>query len=56
MSAVEEGRIVQRNVQKIVLLLLSTSLAESIVLIACLAAGLPLPFAAVQILWNNVIT
>ena len=55
-SAVEEGRIVQRNVQKIVLLLLSTSLAESIVLIACLAAGLPLPFAAVQILWNNVIT
>ncbi len=55
-SAVEEGRIVYGNVRKALLLLLTTGLAEVAVLVLALAAGLPLPFAAVQILWNNVVT
>ncbi len=55
-AAVEEGRVVYRNLQKAVLLLLSTSIAEVVVLSGALIAGLPPPFAAVQILWNNLIT
>src|SRR5262249_50390141 len=55
-AAVEEGRVVYRNLQKAVLLLLSTSLAEVVVLSGALLLGLPAPFAAVQILWNNLVT
>jgi magnesium-transporting ATPase (P-type) len=55
-AAVEEGRVVYANLQKAVLLLLSTSVAEVIVLSGALILGLPPPFAAVQILWNNLIT
>jgi magnesium-transporting ATPase (P-type) len=55
-AAVEEGRVVYRNLQKALLLLLSTSIAEVLVLSGALIAGLPPPFAAVQILWNNLIT
>jgi magnesium-transporting ATPase (P-type) len=54
--AVEEGRVVYRNLKKVILLLLSTGLAEVLVLVVAVALGYPLPFAAVQILWNNVIT
>jgi Ca2+-transporting ATPase len=55
-AAVEEGRVVYRNVKKAVLLLGSTSVAEVLVLLLALIAGYPPPFAAVQILWNNLIT
>lgn len=54
--AVEEGRLVHRNLEKVLLLLLSTLLAEVFVLLFALSAGLPLPLAAVQILWHNVVT
>jgi len=55
-GAVEEGRVVYGNVKKALLLLLSTGLAEVAVLVIAVVVGLPLPFAAVQILWNNVVT
>jgi magnesium-transporting ATPase (P-type) len=55
-SAVREGRVVYGNLQKVLLMLLATGLAEVLVLLAALLGGLPLPFAAVQILWNNVVT
>jgi magnesium-transporting ATPase (P-type) len=55
-AAVAEGRLVYRNLRKALLLLLSTGLAEIVVLVGALLAGLPLPFVAVQILWNNVVT
>jgi Ca2+-transporting ATPase len=55
-AAVEEGRVVYRNLAKAILLLLSTGLAEVAVLVLAVVAGLPLPFASVQILWNNVVT
>jgi Ca2+-transporting ATPase len=55
-AAVEEGRVVRGNIGKAVLLLVSTSAAEVTVLLLALAVGLPLPFVAVQILWNNLVT
>ena len=55
-AAVEEGRVVYRNIKKATLLLLSTAFAEVAVLLVALIVGLPPPFAAVQILWNNLVT
>jgi magnesium-transporting ATPase (P-type) len=55
-AAVAEGRTVYRNVRKVLLLLLSTGLAEVLFLLLALLLGYPLPFTAVQILWNNVVT
>ena len=55
-AAVAEGRLVYRNLRKALLLLLSTGLAEVLVLLGALVAGMPFPFVAVQILWNNVVT
>ncbi len=55
-KAVEEGRLVYQNVKKVVLFLFVTSLDEVIVLALALVAGYPLPLAAVQILWINIVT
>lgn len=55
-SAVEEGRVVYRNIKKAILLLFSTSSAEVVVLLLAMVLGYPPPFAAVQILWNNLVT
>ena len=55
-AAVEEGRVVYRNIKKAILLLFSTSAAEVLVLLLAMMLGYPAPFAAVQILWNNLIT
>ena len=55
-AAVEEGRVVYHNIKKAVLLLMSTSFAEVLVLLGAVLLGYPPPFAAVQILWNNLVT
>jgi len=55
-KAVEEGRLVYRNLKKVILYLFATSMAEIAVLMCALLLGYPLPLAAVQILWNNVVT
>jgi Ca2+-transporting ATPase len=55
-AAVHEGRVVYRNIKKAVLLLMSTSFAEVLVLLLAVMFGYPPPFAAVQILWNNLVT
>jgi Ca2+-transporting ATPase len=55
-AAVEEGRLVYRNIKKVVLYLFSTSMAEVLVLFAALLLGYPPPLAAVQILWINLVT
>lgn len=55
-TAVHEGRVVYGNIKKVVLLLMSTSFAEVLVLLLAVMFGYPPPFAAVQILWNNLIT
>lgn len=55
-SAVEEGRVVYRNIKKLILYLFSTSMAEVLLLLAALVLGYPPPLAAVQILWVNLVT
>jgi Ca2+-transporting ATPase len=55
-KAVEEGRLVYRNLKKVILYLFATSMAEVAVLMCALLLGYPLPLAAVQILWNNIVT
>ncbi len=55
-AAVEEGRVVYRNIKKVVLYLFSTSVAEVLVLLIALILGYPPPLAAVQILWINLVT
>lgn len=55
-AAIREGRIVYRNIKKVILFLFATSLDEVIVLLLALFSGHPLPLAAVQILWINVVT
>ncbi len=53
--AVEEGRLVYRNLQKLILYLVGTGISEIVVLFAALLLGYPLPLAAVQILWINLV-
>ncbi|MBK8162970.1 MAG: HAD-IC family P-type ATPase [Gammaproteobacteria bacterium] len=55
-KAVEEGRLVYRNLKKVILYLFATSMAEIAVLLCALLLGYPLPLAAVQILWINIVT
>ena len=54
--AVEEGRVVYGNLKKVILFLFATSIDEIVLLLAALLLGYPLPLAAVQILWINLIT
>jgi magnesium-transporting ATPase (P-type) len=55
-AAVEEGRIVYRNIKKLILYLFATSMAEVVVLMTALILGYPPPLMAVQILWINLVT
>jgi Ca2+-transporting ATPase len=55
-TAVAEGRLVYGNLQKVILYLFATSMAEIAVLLLALMLGYPLPLAAVQILWINLVT
>lgn len=55
-DAVQEGRLVHRNLRKVILYLFATSMAEIAVLMTALLLGYPLPLAAVQILWINIVT
>ena len=55
-GAIEQGRVVYGNLKKVILYLFATSLAEVLVLLLALLGGFPLPLAAVQILWINIVT
>ena len=55
-AAVEQGRVVYGNLKKVILYLFATSVDEVLVLLLALVAGYPLPLAAVQILWINIVT
>lgn len=55
-AAIEEGRVVYRNIKKVVLYVFSTCLAEVLVLLSALLLGYPPPLAAVQILWIDLVT
>ncbi|MCA3076144.1 MAG: HAD-IC family P-type ATPase [Rhodocyclaceae bacterium] len=55
-GAVEQGRVVYGNLKKVILFLFVTSVDEVLVLLLALVGGFPLPLAAVQILWINIVT
>jgi magnesium-transporting ATPase (P-type) len=55
-SGIREGRIVYDNIRKVVNLLITTGAAEVVLFLLALAAGLPLPLFAVQLLWLNLVT
>jgi len=55
-AGVEEGRIAYANVRKVIFLLVSTGAAEIVLFMLALAANLPLPLVAVQLLWLNLVT
>lgn len=55
-AGVEEGRIAYDNVRKVIYLLISTGVAEVLLLGAALLTGLPLPLLPVQIIWLNLVT
>ncbi|NDP64813.1 HAD-IC family P-type ATPase [Polaromonas sp.] len=55
-GAVEQGRVVYGNLKKVILYLFATSIDEVVLLLLALLGGYPLPLAAVQILWINIVT
>jgi Ca2+-transporting ATPase len=55
-SAIEEGRLVFRNVKQTTAYLFMTNVGEVVTVLASLALGLPLPILPAQILWMNLVT
>jgi len=55
-AGVEEGRVAYANVRKVIFLLVSTGAAELVLFFLALAANVPLPLTAVQLLWLNLVT
>ncbi len=55
-AAVEEGRAIFDNIKKYLVFLLSSNIAEILVLCGAFLFGLPLPLVALQILWVNLTT
>jgi Ca2+-transporting ATPase len=55
-GAVEQGRAVYANLKKVILYLFATSVDEVAILLLALLGGYPLPLAAVQLLWINLVT
>jgi len=55
-AGIEEGRFAYDNIRKVIYLLISTGAAEILLFSLALLYGLPLPLAAVQLLWLNLVT
>jgi Ca2+-transporting ATPase len=55
-SAVEEGRAIFDNIQKVVLYLLACNTSEVLLMFVSALLGWPLPLLPLQILWINLVT
>jgi len=55
-SAVEQGRVIYSNIRKFVYYLLSSNVAEIMIIFLATLAGLPAPLTAIQLLWLNLVT
>uniref|UniRef100_UPI0035ADCD16 cation-translocating P-type ATPase n=1 Tax=Promineifilum sp. TaxID=2664178 RepID=UPI0035ADCD16 len=55
-SAIEQGRVIYANIRKFVFFLLSSNVAEIMIIFLATLAGLPTPLTAVQLLWLNLLT
>ncbi len=55
-NAIEEGRGIKENIRKFVNYLLSSNLAEVMIIFFALLFSWPLPMTAVMLLWMNLVT
>ncbi|MFZ5658158.1 MAG: cation-translocating P-type ATPase [Pseudomonadota bacterium] len=55
-AGIEEGRVAYDNLRKVILLLISTAVAEILLVLMATLVGLPPPLTAVQLLWLNLVT
>ncbi len=55
-NAIEEGRIVFKNVRRTSFYLITTNVAEDITIITALLLALPLPLLPIHLLWLNLIS
>jgi len=55
-SAVEQGRVIYANIRKFVFFLLSSNMAEVMIIFLASLAGLPMPLTVIQLLWLNLLT
>lgn len=55
-AAVEQGRIIYANIRKFVFFLLSSNIAEVMIIFLSTLAGLPMPLTVIQLLWLNLLT
>ena len=55
-AAVREGRTVYNNIEKAILFMLPTNVAQALVIAVAIFFGFTLPITAPQILWVNMIT
>jgi magnesium-transporting ATPase (P-type) len=55
-AAVREGRTVYNNIEKAILYILPTNVAQALVIMAAIFIGFTAPITAPQILWVNMVT
>ena len=55
-AAVKEGRTVYNNIEKAMLFLLPTNVAQALVIAAAIFFGFDMPITAPQVLWVNMVT
>jgi magnesium-transporting ATPase (P-type) len=55
-SAVREGRTVYNNIEKAILFMLPTNVAQALVIMVAIFVGFTAPITAPQILWVNMVT
>ena len=55
-DCIRESRVILENIRRMLVYLMSTSAGEIIVSVGALLIGLPLPLAAAQLLWINLVT
>lgn len=56
MQAVEQGRYIFDSLKRVILYFFATNMGEILIVLFALLANLPLPIAAAQILWLNLVT
>lgn len=55
-AAVEEGRAIFRNIQRVLIFLLASNMSDLLVILGAMSIGFPLPLLPIHVIWLNVIT
>jgi len=55
-AAVKEGRTVYNNIEKAILFMLPTNVAQALVIMVAIFFGFTMPITAPQVLWVNMVT